>query len=402
MKRPRLLPGMALAFFLTVFCLLAPWRAYEKVLAQHQGHGDPGSVASNEAPPLVDEGSIPATIEIPPEQQEAIGLKTAIVSVMPLTKIIRTVGRIEYDERKLATVNAKFAGWIETLHADYTGRTVTRGEPLAEIYSPDLYATQLDLINALASEAQTAPAESSDVARMLTADARSLRKAAEQRLRLWDLSEQQIAAIKAGSRPQRTITIYSPVAGSITQKMAVQGMRLMPGDKLFDIADLSSVWVLADVYENELALIRVGQKAVISLSYLPGHQLDAIVEYINPVLSEDTRTVKIRFTIPNPGGQLKPQMFTKVQISIDIGSRLAIPEDAIIDTGARQIVYVDHEEGRFEPREVTLGVTAAGFREVVQGLRQGERVAAAATFLIDSEAQLKGVIAPAAGGTTTP
>jgi len=173
--------------------------------------------------------------------------------------------------------------------------------------------------------------------------------------------------------------------------MAVQGMRIMPGEKLFDLADLSTVWVISDIYEYELSLIKVGQTANISLSYSPGKVFSSVIDYIYPALSNDTRTAKVRFTIANPSAQLKPQMFTNVEIKIDMGKRLAIPDDAVIDTGIRQIIYVDKGEGYFEAREVRIGLKADGMTEILHGLEVGEKVAASGTFLIDSEAQLKGV-----------
>jgi len=177
----------------------------------------------------------------------------------------------------------------------------------------------------------------------------------------------------------------------VVQKMAVQGMRVMPGEKLFDLADLSTVWVLSDIYEYELASIRVGDTARLTLSYFPGKEFSSRIDYVYPTLSGETRTAKVRFAIANPEGRLKPQMFTNVEVKIALGKGLAIPDDAVIDTGTRQIVYVDKGDGNFEPREVMLGLRAEGFREVIKGLKAGEKVASSATFLIDSEAQLKGV-----------
>ena len=173
--------------------------------------------------------------------------------------------------------------------------------------------------------------------------------------------------------------------------MAVQGMKVMPGEKLFDVADLGSLWVVADIYELDLPLIRPDEEAVISLAGSPGQAYRARVDFINPSLAGDTRTAKARFTIPNPGEKLKPQMFTEVEIQIDLGKRLTVPDDAVIDTGIRQIVYVDRGEGNFEPREVTLGARTEGYREVLRGLKSGEKVAVSAAFLVDSEAQLRGV-----------
>ena len=330
-------------------------------------------------------------VEIPADKQEMIGVKTVPAMVKPLERVLRTVGRIEYDERKLATANTKIEGWIEKLHVDYTGRYVKKGEPLAEIYSPELVATQQEFLNTIRWVSQGKAVKDENTAMLLTKDAEAILAAAKERLRLWDISEEQIARIAKTGKPVRTLTIYSPVSGYVVQKMAVQGMRVMPGEKLFDVADLASVWVIADIYEYELPLIKVGQKARIGLSYFPGREFISQVDYVYPALAGETRTAKVRFTIPNPGGDLKPQMFTKVEIKIHLGSRLSVPSEAVIDTGVRQIVYVDQGEGNFEPREVVTGLRAEDMVEIVRGLKAGEKVAAAANFLIDSEAQLKGV-----------
>jgi len=349
-------------------------------------------------------------VEITPEQQQIIGVKTAKVSRNPFKKIIRTVGRVEADERKLTTVNAKIEGWIEKLYVDYTGRYVEKGEPLAEIYSPELLATQMEFINALKwSERETTVDHTShtdpgghdniatsietvsELQKMLEKDAAATLDAARQRLSLWDISDAQIAKIEETHNPVRTVILYSPVSGFITEKMAVLGMKVMPGEKLFDVTDLSSLWIIADIYEYELPFVKVGQEARLTLSYVADKELMSKIDYIYPVLSEDTRTAKVRLTLPNPGGQLKPQMFTNVEIAVDLGSRLTIPESAVIDSGEIQVVYVDLGDGAFEPREVQVGLYVDGYVEILKGLKEGEIVSTAANFLIDSEAQLRGV-----------
>jgi len=351
-------------------------------------------------------------VDISPEQRQLISVKTVKVALKPLQKVIRTVGRIEVDERKLATVNTKIEGWIEKLFVDYTGRYVKKGEPLAEIYSPELLATQQEFVNMLKWAGLRVPAAHppdatqgghnhtpkltatepvSELRKMIEKDAGAVLDAARERLRLWDISEDQIKQIEQTGKPVRTLTLYSPVSGFITQKMAVQGMKVMPGEKLFDVADLSTMWVIADIYEYELPFVQVGQPARITLSYFPDRELSSQVDYIYPTISADTRTAKIRLTLANPGGQLKPQMFTNVEIRISLGKRLVIPESAVIDTGTGQVVYVDRGSGAFEPREVQLGIRADGVVEVLRGLKAGEKVASSANFLIDSEAQLKGV-----------
>lgn len=353
--------------------------------APHAAHGAPPERAPE---PDKAEGEAPA-VEIPPEKQQLIGVKKTVVELRQLTKVIRTVGKIEYDERRLKTVNTKVEGWIERLYVDFAGRYVQKGEALAELYSPELVATQQELLNLVKWGGESGKAGAPGA--MITRDVEALTEAARQRLRRFDIAETQIREIEQTGAIRRTLTIVSPVAGYVVQKTAVQGMRVMPGEKLFDIADLSVVWVVADIYEFELPYLKVGEAATIRLSYFPGREFRSKIEFIYPTLSGETRTAKARFTIPNEGGRLMPQMFASVEVLVNLGKRLAIPNDAVIDTGTRQIVYVDRGEGYFEPREVQLGARAEGFREVLKGLKAGETVAASAAFLVDSEAQLKGV-----------
>jgi Cu(I)/Ag(I) efflux system membrane fusion protein len=372
-----------------------PSTTQQSPAAQPSGQGSempqPQSVAVKEQEKEQKETEESPTVEIPQEKQRLIGVRTTEVSVRPLQKIIRTVGRVEYDERRLATVNAKVEGWIERLYVDYTGKYVKKGEPLAEVYSPELVATQQEFLNALRWAKQGSESKSENINKMLIKDADAIVQAARERLKLWDISDDQIRRIEDSGKAVRTLTIHSPVSGYVVQKVALQGMRVMPGEKLFDVADISSVWVISDIYEYELPSIKVGETAQIRLSYFPGKEISSRIDYVYPTLSGETRTAKVRFSIPNPGGQLKPQMFTNVEVKINLGKKLSIPDDAVIDTGTRQIVYVDKGDGYFEPREVMLGTRAEGFREVLMGLKAGEKVASSATFLIDSESQLKGV-----------
>lgn len=347
-------------------------------------------------------GDIPV-VNIPPDRQQLIGVKIAEVSERPLQTTIQTVGRIEYDERKLVTVNIKVEGYVDKLYADYAGKHVRKGDPLADIYSPELYATQMEYINLLKWRKDKARSfqrslefswgdRYNPTGRMLTSDIDSLVQVAQQRFRLWDVTDEQVKKIEETLEPFMNLTVRSPVNGYVIQKAVVKGTRVGPGEKLFDIADLSSVWVIADMYQSELSFVKPGQKARISLSYMPGKTFSSTVDYIYPALSAQTRTARVRFTIANPDMEFKPQMFTRVEATIDAGKRLSIPEDAVIDTGSRQVVYVDKGGGSFEPREVILGVRADGFVEVKRGLRSGERVASSAAFMIDSEAKLRGVV----------
>ena len=358
----------------------------------HEGHGGtapaPAAAPESKAPEEKASEEAPA-VEITSEKQQLIGVKIDTVSVRPLRKVIRTVGRIEYDERSLRTVNTKVEGWIEKLYIDYTGRYVRQGEPMAELYSPELLATQEEYLNILKWRKERG--NDAATGSMLSRDTEALVEAAKKRLQRFDISEAQIRELEQTGKARRTLTIYSPANGYVVQKMALQGMRVMPGEKLFDVADLSTVWVIADVYEYELSSIRVGETASISMSYIPGKEFQSKIDYVYPTISGETRTARVRFSIPNPDGRLKPQMYSTVEIKINLGSKLAVPDNAVIDTGTRQIVYVDKGDGYFEPREVMLGLRAEGYREVLMGLKAGEKVAASAAFLVDSEAQLKGV-----------
>lgn len=343
------------------------------------------------------------TIEIPTDKQRLIGVKTATARVQPLTKAIRTVGFVEYDQRRLNTINTKIEGWVEKLYIDFTGAHVKKGEPVADIYSPELWATQQEFINMVRwakrsrARAEAAPGtgtvsrDGPDVTTMIDRDAAALVEAARQRLKLWDISDAQIKRIEESEKPIRTLTVYSPYGGYVLQKYVNQGQRIMPGERLFDVADLSSVWITADIYEFELPLVKVGDTALVRLSYFPGKQFTTRIDYIYPVLEGETRTAKARFTVPNRGGLLKPRMFTNVDLMIGLGRRLAVPTEAVIDTGVRRIAYVDKGDAVFEPREVLTGVQTDSLVEITAGLKAGDRVASAANFLIDSEAKLKGV-----------
>jgi len=329
----------------------------------------------------------PETVEIAPERQQFIGVKFETVQKRMLDKVIRTVGRIEYDEKRIGTVSPKIGGWIEDLYVDFTGQFVRKGEPLLTIYSPELVSTQEEYLLALKAKqdwSKSPFAEVSEGGNLLAMSAR-------RRLKLWDINDAQIKALEEGREPQKTLTLYSPFTGYVLEKMINKGQFVDAGMAIYKIADLSTIWVIADIYEYELPLIRLGQAARVRLSYLPGKEFATKIDYIYPALSGESRTARVRLVMPNPGGNLMPQMFTNIEIKIDLGKRLAVPGEAVIDTGTRKIVYVDKGEGNFEPREVVTGLRADKMVEVLQGLKEGERVASSANFLIDSEAQLRGV-----------
>jgi len=357
-------------------------------------------------------GSVPTTvagntgeiqfIEITPERQKMIGVKTAEVKVVPLRKTLRTAGRVEFDERKLTTVNVRVEGWVEKLYADYTGKYVRKGEPLADIYSPELMSTQLEFVNLLKWRRDQAHRFQRNVefewgdrygttAKVLSYDLEAVIQVAKQKLALWEIPESDIKKLEDGREPIRTLTLRAPASGYVFQKPAFKGTRVSPGDKIFDVVDLSSVWVVADIYEYEIPHLKVGQKARITLSYFPGKEFLSKIDFIYPSLSGQTRTARARFVVPNQDMLLKPQMFANVEIDLDLGERLAIPLTAVLDTGTRQVAYVDGGDGHFIPRLVKLGDRADEMVEIRNGLKAGEKVASTAVFLIDSEAKLKGV-----------
>jgi Cu(I)/Ag(I) efflux system membrane fusion protein len=335
----------------------------------------------------------PGIVQITPEKQQLIGVKIGTVEMKPLEKVIRTVGRVDYDEKSLVTISPKIGGWIEDLHVDFTGRHVRQGEPLLTIYSPELVSTQEEYLLALQARKDLVKSPFPEVA----ASGNSLAESAKRRLKLWDISDDQIKTLEESGQAKKTLTLYSPFSGFVLEKSAYKGMNVMPGMALYKLADLSFVWVLADIYEYELPFIRLGQEASIQISYIPGEIFRGKAIYIYPSLNPETRTAKVRFEIPNSHERLKPEMYANVEIKVRLGQKLAVPEGAIIDTGLRQMAIVDKGSGYFEPREVKVGAKVDNYYEVIKGLKAGERVVTSANFLIDSESKLKEALGGMAG-----
>jgi Cu(I)/Ag(I) efflux system membrane fusion protein len=392
-----------IAVLLGIIVLVAIYFAYSGLRSKNVQPGKanpPADASAIQNQQVADRES--QTIEIPPDKQQMIGVKTSEVKIRPLKKTLRTIGRIEFDERKLTTVNVKVEGWVEKLYADYTGKYVKKGEPLAEIYSPELMSTQLEYVNLLDWKKDKAHRFQRNIefewgdrygttGKMITFDIEAMIQVAKQKLALWEIPEAEVKALEEGKEPLKTMTVRAPSSGYVFQKPAFKGTRVAPGDKIFDVVDLSSVWVIADIYEYEIPFVKIGQKARITLSYFPGKDFVSKVDFIYPSLSGQTRTAKARFVLPNPGLLLKPQMFANVEMELDLGQRLAIPATAVLDTGTRQVVYVDVGDGFFAPRQVRLGDRADYMVEITSGLKADEKVASSAVFLIDSEAKLKGL-----------
>jgi multidrug efflux pump subunit AcrA (membrane-fusion protein) len=315
----------------------------------------------------------------------ATGVATVPVTRQALSDEIRAVGTIEADETKLERVAARVPGRIERLYANFTGQPVRRGAPLYDLYSPDLVATQREYLLALDNRRRLAGASPEAVR-----SAQSLVEAARDRLRLWGIPADQIRVLERTQRPDLALTYRSPVSGTVVQKSVVEGQYVQEGTDLYLLADLSSVWLVAQVYEFELGRLRSGQPVTATVAAFPEREFSGRVVFIEPTLERETRTARIRVVLPNPRGELKPGMFADARLALPLGERLSVPRSAVIDTGTRQVVYVETAPGTFTPREVKLGAAAGDRREVLEGLREGEKVVGAANFFVDSQAQLTG------------
>jgi Cu(I)/Ag(I) efflux system membrane fusion protein len=327
---------------------------------------------------------------------QRLGVRSVAVERRTLDAVVRATGRIEADERRLATVTPKFEGYVEKLFVNATGQYVARGAPLFEAYSPELLATQREYAVAAQGLAQVRGADETTVAGM-----KRLAESALERLRNWDVTEEQIAQLAAGGRPQRALTFRAPASGHVIERKATQGMRFMPGEVLYELADLSTVWVIAEVAEQDIGRVRTGLAARARLDAYPGQAFEGRITYVYPTLKADTRTAQVRIELPNPQGRLKPAMYAQVEIASAGSPQLVVPSSAVIDNGTRRVVLVDQGEGRFEPRDVKLGARGDEYTAVLEEVKQGERVVTSAAFLLDSEANLKAALGALTGGSDT-
>lgn len=327
-------------------------------------------------------------IRISTDKVQKLGVRTERASMRALGKTVRAAGRVEPDERRVVAISPKFEGYVERLFVNVTGQPVAKGQPLFEVYSPELVSAQREYLVAV---------QGMQAMRNAGSDAQSgmkqLADSSLARLRNWDLSPEQIAALVKTGEARRTITFRSPVSGIVTEKKALQGMRFMPGDALYQVTDLSSVWVVADVFEQDIGLVKPGTRASVKIDAYPNRAFNGTITYVYPTLKAETRTVPVRIELGNPGLWLKPAMFA--QVELPVGGKapvLTVPDSAVIDSGTRRIVLVQVKEGRFEPREVKLGARSDNHVEVQDGVREGEEVVVAANFLIDAESNLKAAI----------
>jgi len=373
---------------------------------QAQPAGAPAEAAMKTETAASGQGSRDNGIFVPLEKQQLIGMRSVPAGMGTLTKDIRIAGKVGYDETHLTHIHSKVSGYIEEVFADSVGKSVRAGEPLFTIYSPDLVATEQDYLLALRSRDLLRTSTVASAAQ----GAENLIAAARDRLRLWDVTDQEIRSLETGGKVKRAIAIYSPVTGVVMERAAYHhGTFVDPSKDLFTIVDLSHVWVLGEVYETDMPFIKTGQPAEIELPYSGGaRKLRGRVNFIYPFLDPKSRTVQVRMEFPNPDLSLKPEMFTNINISVSAGRQLLIPQDALMDTGTEQYVFIDKGNGYVEPRKVRVSAEAGDKVGIQEGLKSGERVVTGANFLVDSESRLKGAFdgmgapskpPPGAGGT---
>ena len=349
----------------------------------HSGHVMDG--ASTDAA----DGKPKTEFTVSPERQQLIGVKTTPVTMRSLDRTVRTVGIVVLDETKVERVHTRFSGWVDKLYVNYTFEHVHKGQPLFSIYSPELVSTQEEYLIALRSKEALSGSGYPEI----SGGSDALLEAAERRLRLWDVSQGQIDELARTGKVKENLVVYSPVSGHVLEKNVFPNSYVEPGTVLYTIADHSSVWVEADVYENEVPLVKIGDEATMTLASLPGREFTGKVTFISPHLDMKTRTAKARLEFPNPDLNLLPEMYADVVIDVPAGEMLAVPDSAVLRTGTSDIVFVSKGGGRMEIRAVKLGAKAGGYYEVLDGLSEGELVVSGARFLIDSESKIQNAVA---------
>ena len=337
------------------------------------------------------------TVRLTADQIRQFGITFGTVEERQLAAEVRTAGIVAADETRIAQVTPKFGGFVERLYVDFTGQAVRRGQPLLEIYSPELVAAQQELL--VAARLQRTVGESSVPG--VPAPSTDLVAAARERLRLWDVSDAQIREVLRTGRVRRTVTLFSPASGVVTEKPVVRGQAVQAGQPLYTIADLSRVWVQAELREADAGTVREGSPATVELAAFPGRPLQGQVSYLQPVLQEQARTLRARIVLPNPDGRIRPGMYATVRLSAPERTALTVPASALVRTGERTLVFVDLGGGRLQPQEVETGRVAGEAAEVLSGLEPGQRVVTSAQFLLDSESNLGEVMRSMIGQTGT-
>jgi len=354
-------------------------------------YGDPGGARVSQDGPgagLAPEGLPASAIRIPAERQQLIGVKYATVEWDESGRALRTVGTVTFDERRVAHVHPRFEGWIEQVLVDFTGEVVAAGQPMLTIYSPEMLASQQELLLAARARDLMAANPLAEAAR----HGESLFAAARRRLELWDLSADHIEQVLTTGQTIRSVTIRAPMGGVVLERSAFPNQRVNPDSDLYTIADLSRVWIMADVFESDVASISIGSPAYLMFPYEGTRPLGAKVTYVQPQVDPTTRTLKVRLEVANPGLRLKPEMFVNVEFGIPGQKRLVVPADSVLDTGDRHTVFVDLGDGFLEPRPVDVGPASGDRVVIMSGLAAGERIVASGTFLVDSESRMQAAL----------
>jgi len=323
-------------------------------------------------------------VAVPAVVRQLIGVRSVPAVHAVLGEEIRTVGTVGYDERGFTQVTLRTSGWVREVFVNSIGRPVRKGEPLFTFYSPDLLATQDEYLLAMKTRAQLAESPLDDA----KANADALVASARERLRLWDVTDSQIAALERRGQAEPVLTVYAPSSGIVMKREALPGKYVEPGTTLYEIADLSTVWIYADIYESEVAATRVGQPATISFAAYQGEMFNGKVAYVYPTLNTESRTARVRLEFLNPELKLKPGMYGNVTLQTDAAKTLIVPKEAVLNTGLRQLVFMDRGEGRYEPISVKLGRRGQDSVEVLEGVREGDRIVTSANFLLDAESKL--------------
>ena len=344
----------------------------------HTGHRSTTAASSTNGVPQT-------AVRITPEKQQLIGVQYGTVENQSLSKSLRAVGRAAFDETKMVRINPKIEGWIEDVYVDFTGKLVNKGQPLLSIYSPDLVQTQEEYLLALKNRKQLGESPFGEAVNF----SESLVQSAKRRLQLWDVTDAQIKELEARGTPSRTMILYAPASGFVMTRNAFPKQRILPDTELYQLADLSNIWIVADIYEFEAADVKLGQAATITLSSFPGRTFSGKITYIYPQMDNTTRTLKVRIELSNKGFLLKPDMYADVTLNINYGNRLVVPQEAVLDSGSEQLVYVALADGYFEPRKIQIGPKVDDKYVVLNGLQAGERIVTSGNFLIDSESKLK-------------
>jgi Cu(I)/Ag(I) efflux system membrane fusion protein len=324
-------------------------------------------------------------VRIDAQRRQEIGIRTGVVERGPLVVPVRAVGRVTLDERRLKDVSLKVRGWITKLHANALGDPVRAGQPLLELYSPELFTAQQEYLQARRSLEAASGGEGRQHTEQLV-------RAARTRLRLWDISDAELDALDRRGEPSESLTIRAPVSGFVIEKDVVEGGAVEPGARLLRIAPLEKVWVEADVFENQMALVRPGQPASISLPYMADRRLEGRISFVYPTLESETRTARVRIEVPNPDLALRPDMYANVEFQADLGERTLVPASAVLYAGPRRVVFVDMGDGRLSPREIRIGVGNGDVYEVLEGLEPGEQIVLSGNYLVASESRLKSAL----------